>query len=259
MTGREGIRLIVNADDYGRTDGINQGTLEAHLSGIVTSATVMVLEEAAERGIAEARRFAPRLALGLHFVLTGGGPPAGAPESLPTAAPGGRFARNAEALPASIDPEEVRRELTAQIERFERFSGRPPSHLDSHHHSALHPDVAPVFAEVARARGLPVRASSAAARADLKARGVATPDAFLDGFFDAGANAENLLSIVATLAPGVSELMCHPGHPDAELSAGSSYAAQREGEITALCDPRVRRFVAEHGIELVTFDSLRPA
>lgn len=252
-------RLIVNADDYGRTDGINAGTLEAHLDGVVTSATVMILEAAAERGIAEALRRAPRLALGLHFVLTGGGAPASPPDSLPTVAPGGRFARNAEALASALDPGEVRRELEAQIARFERVAGRPPSHVDSHHHSALHPSVAPVFAEVAAARGLPVRAASREALSALRGRGVATPDAFLDGFFAGGATVENLLTILAGLPPGTSELMCHPGHPDAALSAGSSYAAEREREITALCDPRVRRFLAERGIELVTFGSLQAA
>ena len=96
------------------------------------------------------------------------------------------------------------------------------------------------------------------ALADLRRRGVVTPDAFLDGFFDAGATAENLLAIVASLGDGTSELMCHPGHSDADLSAGSSYAAQREGEIAALCDPRVRMSLAERGVELVTFDTLRP-
>ena len=69
-------RLIVNADDFGRSPGVNQGVLEAHVRGIVTSATVMVLETSAARGIREAAERAPRLSLGLHFVITGGGRPA---------------------------------------------------------------------------------------------------------------------------------------------------------------------------------------
>ena len=74
-----GKRLIVNADDFGRTPGVNEGTLEAHLNGIVTSATVMVLEKAARDGIRQAIERAPKLGLGLHFMLTGGGVPASAP------------------------------------------------------------------------------------------------------------------------------------------------------------------------------------
>ncbi|MGH9399060.1 MAG: ChbG/HpnK family deacetylase, partial [Thermoanaerobaculia bacterium] len=92
-------RLIVNADDFGRTPGVNEGTIEAHTNGIVTSATVMVLEKASREGIRQAIERAPRLQLGLHFVLTGGGPPASAAVSVPTLAPGGRLARNAEMLP----------------------------------------------------------------------------------------------------------------------------------------------------------------
>jgi predicted glycoside hydrolase/deacetylase ChbG (UPF0249 family) len=245
-------RLVVNADDFGRTDGIVEGTLQAHLEGIVTSATVMVLEPAAGRGIREAIRRAPRLSLGLHCVLTGGGPPSAA-GSLPTLAPRGRFARTAEALPRGLDPDEVRRELESQIRAFEGFAGRLPSHLDSHHHAALHPEIAPVFSEVARERGLPVRAASTEALAALRRGGLETPDAFFDGFYGGGATVENLLSILAGLPTGVSELMCHPGHSDAELAAGSRYAAEREGEIAVLCDPRVRKAVAEHGIELVPF------
>lgn len=249
-------RLIVNADDYGRTEGINRGTIEAHRDGIVTSTTVMILERFAAAGIRQAMREAPRMSLGLHCVLTGGGPPATEPARLPTLAPGGRFARNAEALPKVLDGDEVRRELETQIALFEAAAGRGPSHLDSHHHSALHPAIEPVFAQIARERGIPVRASSAAARATLRGMGLATPDFFLDGFYGGGANAGNLLSILDSLPDGSSELMCHPGHPDPELLAGSSYAAEREGEIRALCDPRVRDRVQERGIVLIPFDAL---
>ena len=249
-------RLIVNADDFGRTEGINRGTIEAHRDGIVTSTTVMILERFAAEGIRQALRDAPRMSLGLHCVLTGGGPPATDPARLPSLAPGGRLARNAEALPKTLDAEEIRRELEAQIALFEAAAGRGPSHLDSHHHSALHPSIEPVFAEVARERGIPVRAPSAAARETLRARGLRTPEFFFDGFYAAGATVGNLILILDSLPDGSSELMCHPGHPDAELLAGSSYAAEREGEIRALCDSRVRDQVREGGITLIPFDAL---
>src|SRR5262252_5805823 len=104
------IRLIVNADDFGRTPGINRGVLEAHRHGIVTSATAMVLEPGAAAGIREAVETAPRLSLGLHVVVTGGGRPASAAASVPTLAPGGRFVRKPEDLPEELPEEEVRRE-----------------------------------------------------------------------------------------------------------------------------------------------------
>jgi len=249
-------RLIVNADDFGRTRGVNAGVLEAHLSGIVTSATVMVLEPAAEEGISEALSRAPRLSLGLHFVLTGGGPPASRPGLVPSLLVGGRFPRSADDLSAVLPSEEVSRELEAQIVVFEKMAGRLPSHLDSHHHCALHPSVQPAFAQAARGRGVPVRASSAAARGELRAAGLRTPDDFLDGFYGDGVTAENLRAIVRGLPEGTSELMCHPGRADEELLAGSSYAKEREREIALLCDPELRTVLAEAGVRLIGFREL---
>ena len=249
-------RLIVNADDFGRTPGVNAGALETHLRGIVTSATVMVLEPAAPEGIAEALVRAPRLDLGLHVVLTGGGRPASDASTVASLAPGGRFARKAEALPVRLDRAEVRREIEAQVARFERLAGRPPSHLDSHHHSALHPDVEPVFAAVAGERRLPVRASSAAARESLRRAGLRTPDRFLDGFYGEGATLENLRTLFENLSDGSSELMCHPGFPDDALLQGSSYARERAREVEALCDPGLRQLAERLGIELVGFAAL---
>ena len=249
-------RLIVNADDFGRTHGINAGVLESHLAGIVTSATVMVLEPAAEDGISRAIARAPRLGLGLHFAVTGGALPAAEPGRLPTLLVGGRFARTPETLPREIPPEEIRRELDAQILLFEKLAGRPPSHLDSHHHSALHPSIEPVFVEVARERGLPVRASSAEALIVLRAAGVRTPDYFRDGFYGAGATAENLRTTLTSLPDGTSELMCHPGYPDDELLAASTYAHERERELALLCDPELPVLLAREEIERIDFRQL---
>jgi predicted glycoside hydrolase/deacetylase ChbG (UPF0249 family) len=249
-------RLIVNADDFGRTPGINAGTIEAHLRGIVTSATVMVLEEAAKDGIREALAAAPRLGLGLHVALTGGGPPACPPDSLPTLAPAGRLPRDADALPGRLPREEVAREIEAQIARFERLAGRPPTHLDSHHHSARHPDVEPVFADAARRRGLPVRASDAAARERLRAAGLRTPDHFLDAFYGEGATLARLRALLERLPDGTSELMCHPGYPDEALLRGSRYVREREREVAALCDPGLPDLLRRLGVELAVFSEI---
>ena len=249
-------RLIVNADDFGRTRGINAGVLEAHLAGVVTSATAMVLEPAAEEGISEAIRRAPRLALGLHFAVTGGGCPAADPARIPTLLVGGRFARSPERLPREIPPQEIFHELDAQILLFERLAGRAPSHIDSHHHSALHASIQPVFAEVARKRGLPVRASSEGAREALRAAGVRTPDHFLDDFYGEGATAQNLRSTLGGLRDGTSELMCHPGRADEELLAGSTYARERERELALLCDPEIPLLLARDAVRRIDFRDL---
>ncbi len=249
-------RLIVNADDFGRTPGVSDGILEAHRNGIVTSATVMVLERAAPAGIRQSIERAPRLSLGLHFVLTGGGAPAAAPVSVPALAPGGRLVRRAEELPAELPAEEIHRELRAQIAIFEALTGRPPSHLDSHHHVALHASVEPVFAQVARERRLPVRAASARARDALRQAGLAVPDHFLESFYSEGATTENLRSLLSRLPEGASELMCHPGYADRALLAGSSYAKEREREVEILCDPGLPALLQKHAIELIGFESI---
>ena len=249
-------RLIVNADDFGRTAGVNAGTLQAHRRGIVTSATVMVLEKAAARGIREAAEGAPRLSLGLHFTLTGGGRPASPARALPVLAPGGRFRRRREDLPSEIPAAEVRGELEAQIGAFEVLARKPPSHLDSHHHVALHPSVARVFAAVARERSLPARAPTDECRRLLRAAGVRTPDAFVDRFYGDGVGLDTLEDILDRLGEGTSELMCHPGFADRELEESSTYSREREREIEALCDPGLRGRLRERGIALVDFGVL---
>jgi len=249
-------RLIVNADDFGRTPGINQGTLEAHAKGIVSSATVMVLEKSARDGIRMAQERAPKLSLGLHFVMTGGGTPASAAVSVPAMAPGGRFPRNAEGLAKEIPEGEIRRELLAQIALFELAAGRPPTHIDSHHHAGLHPSVQPVLAAVAQGRGMPLRAASSKARDDLRAAGLKVPDFFLTAFYGDGATFDKLAALIFNVPHGTTELMCHPGHADAALVESSSYAKEREKELSILCDPGIREVVVKNGIQLVSFGDL---
>ena len=248
--------LIVNADDFGRTPGVNAGVLEAHGGGIVTSATVMVLEKAAARGVREASERAPRLSLGLHFCVTGGGPPAAPARALPTLAPGGRFRRAPEELPAEIPAAEVRAELEAQIAVFQMLARGDPSHLDSHHHAARHPSIAPVFAAIAAARGLPARAPDDASRRRLRAAGVRTPDRFEDGFHGDGVRVERLARILEELPDGVTELMCHPAIVDDALRQGSRYAGARDLEREILCDPAIRELVRARRIRLAGFEAL---
>jgi predicted glycoside hydrolase/deacetylase ChbG (UPF0249 family) len=214
----------------------------------------MVLEPSAARGIREAAERGPRLSLGVHFTLTGGGPPAAPARSVPTLAPDGRFPRTAEDLPGRIPVDEVRVELQAQIDLFHLLARRPPSHLDSHHHAARHPDVARAFATVARERSLPVRAVGETDRQALREAGVRTPDRFFGGFYGPDASFATLERILAALPEGVSELMCHPARVDDPLRRGSRYADERDLEREVLCDPRLVPLVRSLGIELVGFE-----
>jgi len=249
-------RLIVNADDFGRSAGVNAGVLEAHAKGIVTSATVMVLEPSAARGIREAAEKAPQLSLGLHFTLTGGGPPASAARDVPTLAPGGVFPRRREDMPATLPAAEVRRELEAQIGVFQVLARKHPSHLDCHHHVSLHPSVEPVVAEIAKKLSLPVRGATEDSLQRLRSAGVRTPDRFIDRFYGESAGFETLADILEALPEGTTEVMCHPGRADERLRSTSSYAEEREQEIEVLCDPSVRKILKAAGVKLIGYDAL---
>ena len=247
-------RLIVNADDLGRTHGINTGIFQAHRLGIVTSATAMVNHD----GIGEAARFSrehPRLGIGLHVALSGGRtalPPSSVPSLVDSH---GQQPSKPEGL-AQPRPSEIIAEIEAQLARFVEVFGRKPTHFDSHHHSHRRPDVFDSLCAIAGREGLPVRNAGEAMGETLKARGIRTNDFFEERFFDQGVSVPHLLSIIEGLSGGVTELMCHPAHEDAELAASSSYAAVRVRELAALCDSRVKDALDHAGVELITFAEL---
>jgi chitin disaccharide deacetylase len=247
-------RLIVNADDLGRTTGINDGIFAAHRDGIVTSATLMVCYPAAHDAASRLAEH-PALGVGLHLQMSGGRPllESSAVPSLVDA--DGNLPRRPEGL-GGAQRADVEREARAQLARFVELAGRLPTHLDSHHHSHRVPVVRDVVADLAVEHGLPVRNASPEVAAVLRARGIATTEAFDDRFYDAGVTLEVLRAAIAAVGEGVTELMCHPGRSDAELRAGSTYADLRDQEIRLLCSPEARAAIAERGIELVHFGAL---
>jgi predicted glycoside hydrolase/deacetylase ChbG (UPF0249 family) len=247
-------RLIVNADDLGRTHGINTGVFEAHRHGIVTSATAMV-NYPSIREAASLSRESPRLGIGLHVALSGGRtalPPASVPSLVDAR---GAQPAKPEGL-AGANSREIAAEVEAQFDRFIEIFGRKPTHLDSHHHSHRRAEVFEAVCSLAGREGLPVRNAGGAMGRDLKARVLRTSDFFEEGFFDQGVSVEKLISIMDALPEGSTELMCHPAHEDAELAASSSYAAVRVLELSALCDPAVKAAIQRDGVRLITFADL---
>lgn len=252
-------RLIVNADDLGRSVGINDGIFEAHQRGIVTSATLMVGQPAA-RDAAERLRRHPDLGVGLHATLTGAPPtlPADRVPSLvdsegelprrPEGAPGQRFAQ--------ARPDEVLAEVEHQLRLFRDLTERDPTHLDAHHHSHRQPVVLEALLTVARRLEIPVRRSSNAIAARLEEVGVATTDHFDETFYGADATEEALARILAELPSGTTELMCHPGYSDSVLRRESAYADAREVELRLLTAPGLRASLARQQIELIAFPGL---
>jgi predicted glycoside hydrolase/deacetylase ChbG (UPF0249 family) len=250
-------RLIVNADDFGLTAGVSRGILRAHQAGLVTSTTVLVgLGPQPELDAAAA---SSGLGLGLHFNLTWGRSMS-PPETVPSLVDAeGRFGRDLAVLRERARPDDVRRECEAQIVAFSRQFGRPPTHLDSHHHVHRVPRVMDAVVDVVLAARLPLRSQDAGFRDGLRRHGVATTDHFVgDAEAEPYWTTERLLDQLATLPLGVTELMCHPGVFDADL-AYSRYGRQREVELVALCDPEARATVERLDIRLCHFGALDAA
>jgi predicted glycoside hydrolase/deacetylase ChbG (UPF0249 family) len=248
--------LIVNADDLGRTAAISEGVFEAHERGLVTSATLMVAYPAAAEAAREAVERHPRLGLGLHLQWSGGAPLL-PPDAVPTLVDdAGRLPRRPDAGLAAAAPVEILAEGRAQLARFRELCGRDPTHLDSHHHAHRLPAVLDAVLRLAAEHALPVRAASAEVAEEAARRGVPTTDHFVESFYGHGATVETLERVLEELPPGVTELMCHPGHADDTLRGESAYSDEREREILVLTSPRLRRRIEALGMELAHFGDL---
>lgn len=225
--------LIVNADDFGRTEAINRGIIEAHEHGIVRSASLMVSYPAAREAAAYARGHGT-LNLGLHLDFSEWRFRDGEWQSVYERVDTG----NAEA---------VRNELRRQVTCFHELIGRAPTHLDSHQHAHMTEPVRSIVLEHARRQGLPVRGCDE--RMDFcgsfygqTAQGEPLPE---------GITAEKLMSTIDSLRAGWTELGCHPGYAG---DWDTDYAREREQELSALCDSRLLPFLADAQISLRSFD-----
>ncbi len=248
-------RLIVNADDFGRSSGINRGVAQAHDNGIVTSATLMVgLPGAAEA--AELARARPNLGLGLHVAVSGA-PPVLPAARIPSLVDERGQLRSKLDHIDNADPREVLAEARAQFRRFRELTGRLPTHFDSHHHAHTRGPVLEALVTLAWEIGLPVRSPSDEVRQRLRHEGLATNDAFIDGFHAEGATSDNLADLLGRVELGTSELMCHPAVVDEELRAASGYAEPRGRELEALIQVDVRAVVQACGLQLVNYSALQ--
>jgi predicted glycoside hydrolase/deacetylase ChbG (UPF0249 family) len=223
-------RLVVNADDFGRSLGVNRGVIETFERGIVTSASLMVRYGAATEAAAEYARRHPDLGLGLHVDL-------------------GEWAyRGGEWIPV-YELEPTTDEVAGQLEEFRRLVGREPTHLDSHQHVHRDEPARRLLLDLAASLGVPLRHAE---------RQIAYCGAFY-GRGEAGEelpdniSVEGLAGVLRGLPVGVTELCCHPA---AAVDFDTDYASERLRERLTLCDPAVRRVVAEERLELCPFSGL---
>jgi predicted glycoside hydrolase/deacetylase ChbG (UPF0249 family) len=210
----------------------------------------MVNAPAAEAAFAQARRL-PTLATGLHFVLTFGEPLGPREPLLALLDEEGRFRKRGSGVHELARPDEVRAELRAQLRAFERGVGRPPTHIDGHHHVHLHPGIFRVAIEEAGALGIPLRSRGREARERLRIENIRTCDRFIEDFYGEDVTETKLLSVLESLPEGTSEMICHPAGEDRSLSKLSGYVEPRRRELATLTSPSVFQAVIRLGIELL--------
>jgi len=229
--------LVVNADDLGLSRGVNEGIALAHLDGIVTSASLMVRQPAAEAA-AELVRQLPKLGVGLHVDLA-------------EWTPGPSGWTPLYAFVDDRDGSAVAREVEEQLALFEDLVGRPPDHLDSHQHVHRSEPLRSILGRLAKELRMPLRFHSRFG--------------YYGGFYGQDHAGEpltdaisphGLLTALAQLPDEPTELCCHPA---AELDFRSRYGAERIRELETLCDPRVRDAVTANGFVLELFSSPLPA
>ena len=152
-------RLIINADDFGLTPGVNRAIAELHQAKALTSATLMATGAAFEDAIAIAHAN-PALGVGCHIVLTDG-TPASPPQSIPTLlGPDGKNFRPSlvdfiqALLRGKVSEEDIQREALAQIQKLQR-AGINVTHLDTHKHTHLFPAVTRSLLRIAERCSIP--------------------------------------------------------------------------------------------------------
>ncbi|MEE8121162.1 MAG: ChbG/HpnK family deacetylase [Anaerolineales bacterium] len=270
-------RLIVNADDYGRTPSVSRGICDAHLNGIVTTTTVMINLPGALEDVRRGIECAPALAFGVHLNLTCG-KPLTPPDRVPTLIDANGWFHGKDQIfsnPEMLDLAEVKMECKAQIERFLQTETEL-DHLDSHHHLGIaSTGLWNLTTELAVEYGCGVRASfpidileedllalfpagvtnfcRTQAKEQLETLAIPHPDYFYASFFGDGAVLDHLTKLLQELPDGVSEIMCHPGYSDESLEQTSGYNRIREQELAVLTDQSALAAIASGNIELHTY------
>ncbi|MFL6213241.1 MAG: carbohydrate deacetylase [Blastocatellia bacterium] len=288
-------RLIINADDFGFTRGVNAGIIRAFERGILTSATLMANGDAFDEAVAMAGAN-PSLGVGIHLVAVGGRPVADAAEIPSLVDANGLLPRTLTDLiklltRRRVRVEHIEREFAAQIERVRR-AGITPTHLDSHKHSHTQPLVMTALARVAKAfniravrnpferlrapfvtgatartrRGVYLKQAVMSAAVAPRARafhrlvnehGLRAPDFFCGVRLTGLLDAEAVRRVIEGLREGTTELMCHPALYDDELEqAETRLKRERQRELEALTDESVRRAVNSTGVQLINYGEL---
>lgn len=224
--------LIVNADDFGLTSGVNRGIIEAHEHGIVTSASLMVRGAGANEA-AEYSRAHRQLSIGLHLDLA------------EWRFRGGEWMAVYQVVD-DTDSAAVKRECERQLSVFRELTGSEPTHLDSHQHLHLSEPARSVITAIASDLNVPLRSCSPR----IKYCGSFYGQTGEGAPYPEGISVGGLVTVIETLPPGWTELGCHPGYSE---GLDSVYFVEREEEIKSLCSVAVREALHRGGVQLRSF------
>lgn len=243
--------LIVNADDANLTPGVSQAILEAHATGIVTSTTLLV-NLPLEATTVRAFKAAKSLGVGIHLNVTLGAP-VSSPQKLNSLISGdGMFRKRDSQVHHPPEKKEVALEYKNQILLFKKHFGRLPTHMDTHHQVHDHPLYWDALIKTAKYFRLPVRRSLLSGKMKRAMPACAARvlgDLNPEGYWRKNA----LLSVLRSLAPGISEVMCHPGIVDSDLRKITSFTTGRAHEFRLFRSPFLRRWIAAQGIRLTHY------
>lgn len=267
-------RLIVNADDFGFTNDVNEGIIEAHHRGILTATTLMATGGAFQQAVLLAKE-SPELDVGVHLTLVGTRSLSDPAHALPSTVRGLFTA-------IALGRLDVFRELELQLLRVVN-SGIIPTHFDTHKHTHLHPRVLEAVGKLAARYGvrwvrrpfdlpLPaeievpskkrwmsklIGARRGAFVESEKRHGFRSTDWFAGFQITGRFGATELASVIASLPEGTTEFMCHPGHCGDELRDSQTRLKEsRQRELEALCSLEVKEALRRSGIVLGRYRDL---
>jgi hopanoid biosynthesis associated protein HpnK len=288
-------RLIINADDFGLTSGVNRAIAEAHRAGIVTSSTLMANSQAFAEAVNLAKQ-SPNLSVGCHVVLTDGAPLSPL-EKIPTL-----LSRNGNAnqfreslasfvlaaLRGRLSQQEIADEIAAQISKLQA-AGISVTHVDSHKHTHIFPVIFKPLLAVARDLGIhavrnpfgPLKTLAYAHlmrrpklwtrytefgilrhfaqqfRKQVEAHGMVTPDGSF-GIVVTGALTQELFdAVIGCIPEGTWEFVCHPGYSNADLdNVRTRLRSSRDVELKILTSEAAGAALKRCGIELISYREL---
>lgn len=238
------MKIIINADDFGFSESINNGIIDAYKEGLISSTTIMINMPYAEDAIFKWKKNCS-LGLGLHINLTQGSPIATDVKSLVDSNNMFHNHKKIEKMEVDVTYDDVYKEIKMQIEKLLSYDVEI-DHLDYHHNIHLNPCIRLALINVALEYNLPIRTVDDSFRREVISSGLTTPDDFSFDFYAEGAKWQNILDFVSSHKDCSSiEILTHCGYVDSDTKNRTSYIL-REVELNELRKLKSKGFYSKY-------------